>query len=82
MQIRDEMGTAFVLRANRRRKFLVLEDVHMLIEVDDAGTGKVPRGAVVVAVAGMAVESGCVDPVIEMSVDRDAKNLRHRTLGQ
>lgn len=77
VQIPDEMSIAAVLQASRRRKFLVLGDVHMSIEVDGVETGKVPKGVVVLVVAGMAGESGCVDPVIEMFVDRGAKNL-HR----
>lgn len=30
----------------------------------------------------MAAESGCVDPVTEMFVDRGARDLLHRDLGQ
>ena len=78
--MRDERGTA-VLQASHRRKFLALEDVHMLIGDDGAGTGRVPRGVVEV-VAGMAEESGFVDPATEMFVDRGARDLLHRDPGQ
>lgn len=84
VRIQDGRGSA-VLRANRRPKFLTLEDVHMLIEDDGAGTDRVPKKVAVVVVAEMAgrrLESGCVDSVIETFVDRGAKDLLHKILGQ
>lgn len=75
-----EMGTV-VPQASHRRKFLILEGVHMLIEDDGAGSGRVPMG-VVEEVAGMAAESDCVDQVTEMFVDRVATDLLHSDLGQ
>lgn len=80
VQILAERGAA-VLQANHTRKSLVLADVHMSIGGDGARTGRVPRVAVEV-VAGRAEESGCVDPVTEMFVDRAARDLLHSDLGQ
>lgn len=80
VQIRGEMGTV-VPRVSHRRKFLVLEGVHMLIGDDDAGAGRVPM-EVVEEAAGMVAEFGCVDPVTEMFVDRAAMDRKHRALGQ
>lgn len=78
--MRGEMGTV-VPRVSHRRKFLVLEGVHMLIGDDGAGPGRVPM-AVVEEVAGMAAESGCVDPVTGMFVGTVAMDLPHSDLGQ
>jgi hypothetical protein len=81
VQIRGERGTA-VLRVNRRRKFLALEDDHMWTGDDGAGIGRVPKVVVVLAAAGMAGESGCVDLVTEMFADKAARDLRRKDLGQ
>lgn len=81
VQIPGERGTA-VLRVNRRRKFLALEDDHMWIGDDGAGIGRVPKVVVVLAAAGMAGESGCVGLVTEMFADKAARDLRHKDLGQ